>query len=244
MKGIVMGKSLEQQPLNVLERGDLRKHETTIERGQKTFLEVGNALAAIRDGKLYRESHKTFEAYCKARWTFTRQRASQLIEAADVTSKMSTTVDKPATERQARELGKVPAEHRQEVFEAAVEATDGRPTASAIREAAAEKMSTTVDKPATVEDRMKSANAALDALARKLTALIGEAEEIDNPHLTDERCGRIETFRAHIKTAASTIRSAKGAGVCPYCGGKWCKHCLKTGWVTKTTLESAPDKIA
>lgn len=58
--------------------------EKTIERGINTFVEVGQALAEIRDAKLYRASHKTFEAYCDEKWKFSRQRAYQLIDQAKV----------------------------------------------------------------------------------------------------------------------------------------------------------------
>jgi hypothetical protein len=256
-----MAKSIKLQPLNVIERGELRKAESTIEKGQQTFLEVGNALMAIRDGRLYRESHKTFEAYCKERWTFEKAYAYRLIASVQVVNSLSPMGD-ISTERQARELGNVPEEKRQEVFEAAVEASGGKPTAHHIAEAAkkvtppkpTEKApkAEPVKEPSkpesvkepTIEDRMKAANSVLEGLSRKMLALVGEAEEIDNPHLTDERHGRLETFKAQVRSATATLRSAKGAGVCPYCDGKWCKHCLKTGWVTKATLESAPEKAA
>ena len=53
----------------------------------------------IRDSRLYRADFNTFEDYCRERWDFTRQRAHQLTEAAEV----STMVD-VQNERQAREL--------------------------------------------------------------------------------------------------------------------------------------------
>lgn len=97
---------------------DLATHETksldfqeaTIEKGRKTFVEVGKALAKIRDGKLYRETHTTFEAYCKERWAWSRVRAHQLIESAEITETLTTVnTTLPTTERQARPLAKLPA---------------------------------------------------------------------------------------------------------------------------------------
>ena len=73
--------------------------ETIVERGLATFVEVGQALMEIRDRRLYREQHDTFEAYCQERWGFTDRRARQLMTAAEI----GTTVP-IATERQAREL--------------------------------------------------------------------------------------------------------------------------------------------
>lgn len=66
-------------------------------------MDAGRALTVIRDARLYRETHATFEAYCRERWQMSRPRAYQLISAAG----MSTTVD---NERQARALRAVKEE--------------------------------------------------------------------------------------------------------------------------------------
>lgn len=81
----------------------LAECEQVIEQAQPTFRAVGLALTAIRDGRLYLETHATFERYCRDRWHMSRPRAYQLIAAAA----MSTTVD---NERQARRLRAVTAE--------------------------------------------------------------------------------------------------------------------------------------
>ena len=60
----------------------LSELETKISMGMKTFVEVGNALLEIRDNRLYRESHKTFEDYCQEKWGMTDRRARMLITAA------------------------------------------------------------------------------------------------------------------------------------------------------------------
>ena len=87
-------------------RTRLEELEGVISEGLQTFVEVGNAIREIRDNRLYRESHGTFEEYCKERWGWSRVRAHHYIEAAN-TSEMLTTVNTPGptNERQARELG-------------------------------------------------------------------------------------------------------------------------------------------
>jgi hypothetical protein len=62
------------------------------------FIQAGEALKAIRDGKLFRPKFKTWTEYVKERWGFSRQYADRLIKAADFAS---TVVDKPPTEREA-----------------------------------------------------------------------------------------------------------------------------------------------
>ncbi|MEI6451832.1 MAG: hypothetical protein WCP98_18055, partial [Actinomycetes bacterium] len=56
--------------------------EGIIERGLDTFVDVGEALAEIRDRQMYRETHATFEAYCRERWGWSRSYAYRHIEAA------------------------------------------------------------------------------------------------------------------------------------------------------------------
>ena len=70
--------------LTVHEQAELEQHEATIERGLQTFVEVGLALRAIRDKRLYRQNYATFEDYCRERWGWVASRARQLIAAAEV----------------------------------------------------------------------------------------------------------------------------------------------------------------
>lgn len=80
--------------LTVIESSELVRCENVIRTQMRSFIEVGQALAAIRDGRLYRASHKTFEAYCQKTWEFTRRRANQLIEACEAGNVLGTIVPK------------------------------------------------------------------------------------------------------------------------------------------------------
>jgi hypothetical protein len=83
---------------------------------------------------LHRESHETFEDYCRKRWGFTKARANQLIGAAEIAGDMATTVAiPPRNERQARELARIPAEQRAGVWERAVSERGTEVTAADIR---------------------------------------------------------------------------------------------------------------
>ena len=73
----------------------------------------------------YRSDYETFADYCQERWGFKRAHAYRLISAAKVTE-MSPMGDKITTERQARELGKVPEDQRQAVLDWATEKADGK----------------------------------------------------------------------------------------------------------------------
>ena len=92
-------------PLTSAERQELEGHERTIERGKKVFMEVGEALMAIRDKRLYRQTHPDFHTYCQDRWSIGASRGRQLINAAQVTRLLAAVSDEvPENERQAREL--------------------------------------------------------------------------------------------------------------------------------------------
>lgn len=78
--------TVENAKLSTSEKGELARHEKTIAEGMKTFKSVGLALVAIRDGRLYRETHPTFEAYLASRWGISRGRAYQLVDAARIAS--------------------------------------------------------------------------------------------------------------------------------------------------------------
>lgn len=88
-------------PIGDLPAGEaerLEHLEAVIADGLQTFIRVGEALAEIRDRRLYRVEHCTFEDYCRARWGWSRQHAYRQIQAAEVARQMSPMGDTvPAT---------------------------------------------------------------------------------------------------------------------------------------------------
>ena len=122
-------------PLNSAEVNALNHCERRIHEGLGRFRDVGLALASIRDNRLYRATDATFEIYCRERWQWSRQRAHQMIECAEVAASLPTDCQPLVdNERQARELAKVQPEKRAEVLAKAAQA--GPVTAKAIQQAA------------------------------------------------------------------------------------------------------------
>ena len=122
-------------PLNSAEVSALNHCERRIHEGLGRFRDVGLALASIRDNRLYRATDATFEIYCRERWQWSRQRAHQMIECAEVAASLPTDCQPLVdNERQARELAKIEPEHRAEVLAKAAQA--GPVTAKAIQQAA------------------------------------------------------------------------------------------------------------
>lgn len=132
--------------LTAEEEADLAQLEAVIERGMHTFIEVGNALAAIQERKLYQAGFETFEEYCRSKWGFSRQRAYQLTAAAEaVTTMVDIGLPTPTSERQTRELIRIPEAERADVWRETVERTGGQPTAAAVRETYAARTDEVVD---------------------------------------------------------------------------------------------------
>ena len=60
------------QVMSIRETNRLEELEKTIARGKKTFVEVGLALAEIRDLRLYKREYGGFEEYCREKWGVVR----------------------------------------------------------------------------------------------------------------------------------------------------------------------------
>ncbi|MBD2213074.1 hypothetical protein H6G27_24810, partial [Nostoc linckia FACHB-104] len=73
--------AVEVPELTPEEQSDRLHLERKVERA---FFEAGKALAELRDRRLYRSTHRTFEEYCKDRFGFERRHPYRLIEAAVV----------------------------------------------------------------------------------------------------------------------------------------------------------------
>lgn len=92
---------------------------------------------AIRDARLYRASHETFEDYCRDRWGMSRGRANQLVRAAQTVAALDTTVSTPESEAQLRPLAPLdPPQQREAWSEAVASAPNGKPTAKDVAKAA------------------------------------------------------------------------------------------------------------
>lgn len=127
--------------LSDAEADALAECEEVISKGFGTFVDVGRALLRIRDERLYRTTHRTFEDYCQATWSITSRSVRRMIDAAAVVEVLEDQSGPigpvPANEAQARELAPLREEPEKlrEVWRHANEATGGKPTAADVRTA-------------------------------------------------------------------------------------------------------------
>lgn len=136
--------------LAIEERSDFDRYEKVIQNGLTSFIEVGNALIAIRDKRLYRATYGTFEQYCHDRWRIERRRAYQLMDAAGVVSNLTDDVKTFShSESHVAPFAKLPPEERREAFEEGIKtAPNGKVTTAHMQKAAAK-----FAKPSPLKDR-------------------------------------------------------------------------------------------
>ncbi|MEH1868922.1 MAG: hypothetical protein V7K69_28555 [Nostoc sp.] len=73
--------AVEVPELTEQEQRDRLLLERKVERA---FFEAGKALAQLRDRRLYRSTHRTFEEYCRDRFGYTHRRVNYLIAGSVV----------------------------------------------------------------------------------------------------------------------------------------------------------------
>lgn len=69
-------------PLSASEKERLDELEETVDRGLRSFHRAGPALLEIRENRLYREAHQTFDGYVRDRWDIARRTAHQYMSSA------------------------------------------------------------------------------------------------------------------------------------------------------------------
>jgi hypothetical protein len=129
----------------VSELDHLRHCEAIVKKGSEVFLEVGNALAEIRDQKLWKHAdppegeadYASFDDYRDRKWGFTERHVRQIRQDSDTVNRLDRKHASAITsQRQATALSRLPEDQRAGVIEA-IQA-EGKPlTARAIKEAAA-----------------------------------------------------------------------------------------------------------
>jgi len=89
----------------------LAELEAIVDRGLATFIEVGLALLAIREGKKYREAgYSDFQIYVEERWGMSKSHGWRLLNAGYIGAEISPMGEKkpkPTHERQVRPLARL-----------------------------------------------------------------------------------------------------------------------------------------
>ncbi|MFN6499067.1 MAG: hypothetical protein RMX65_019005 [Nostoc sp. DedQUE01] len=120
--------AVEVPELTEQEQSDRLHLERKVERA---FFEAGKALVELRDRRLYRSTHKTFEEYCRDRFGFSRRQPYHLMEAAVIFDNLVEKCERnvhilPTNEWQVRPLAKLDPNTQPEAWQQAVESANGK----------------------------------------------------------------------------------------------------------------------
>lgn len=121
------GRDETQSTLDPGELNRLEECENILQRGLHTFFEVGLALLTIRDERLYRAKHHTFESYCIERWGMGRSYAWRLMGTAERLKLLPPdgTMPKPTSECQVRPFLRIEPQLFPKAWEQAVARAKG-----------------------------------------------------------------------------------------------------------------------
>ncbi len=227
---------------------DLTVAEEIIESHKKSFLEVGAALVAIKDGRLYREKYATFKEYIEVRWSFKKSRAYQLMAASEDRQDLSTVVDvleMQPNERQLRELAKVAPEERPRVLKKAkakAKSEGRKPTAKDIEQAAVpiqDDDDDEIEMPVQISAaELAIANA---AIGKKIVSAIDAAKKllraVEEVPGTELLVSREKSIMRELDSARNSVLVTIPHSVCPRCRGKCCTQCGNMGWINNVMVD-------
>ncbi len=121
------------EPLTLDEENERLHLERQVERA---FYQAGLALQLLRDKKLYRSTHNTFQEYCQERFGFTKRSAYYLIDAVQIVDNLQKSEPlvhiMPTSERQCRALKSLKPSQQQEAWNKAVAQAKGKVPSSRI----------------------------------------------------------------------------------------------------------------
>jgi len=150
------------------EQAHLAELEKTIKKNFTAFYAVGCALAEIRTNRLYRQTHDTFEDYCRERFEIARRTAYRYIEASsamDNVTNWSQIKCLPANEAQVRPLTRLEPEKQVQAWAEAVKtAPDGRVTAKHVNKVVRNLLGEQIRQKA---GRLKDKDASVNIVSKK-----------------------------------------------------------------------------
>jgi len=199
------------------ERLELDRQEAIIERGLRTFVEVGNALRKIRDGGLYTDGFPTFEVYIEERWPEIggRRRAYQLMDAAEVISNVNHGSHGllPINERQARPLTTLPDDQQAQAWQEAVEtAPNGIVTAAHVQSVVDRRLPPTFAPaaddipPDEFDDAPSPYLYVCDDCRERFRAPVWHCPACDHHyHQEDDECGNCHRSRSFVPATARSL---------------------------------------
>lgn len=178
----------------------LASYEETIAGGLASFMRVGLALAAIRDQRLYRVTHRGFEEYARERWGLGRAHAYRHIQAAQLAHVVSPVGDTPPGESVLRELGPLreDIDAVQKAWRTACERYGNRPTATQVRQVVSDIAPASPRRDGDGERRLRNLSATVKANIGSLQSLDAAALDRLAPATRRELARSLRPFAGEL----------------------------------------------
>ncbi len=194
-KGVPEAEAEAEAPLTEAEKRDRDKFEETIRAGDDSDLDRNKALRAMRERRLYRESHRSFSEYCRDKWDLSEQRASQLIQWDEEIEMLADKIDEkliPKSERAIRELRRALDKNKEEVLKLASEKSNGgRPNSTTIAAAR-------IELEGNVEKKVKDKGVKVQAAVKAVKIVLSFLEDSDFDELTPEEIDELRELLEKI----------------------------------------------
>ncbi len=198
---------------NLLSEAEKKERDSLERTVQQAFCIAGKALKLLRDKRLYRETHSSFEYYVRDRFDFTRRAADYLISAAEVVDNLKReqivleTNVLPTKESQCRSLAKLSPKEQQMAWSRAVEKAGGKvPSSRVVNEAVREikELALPEVSPGTCDDRSvdcsTEAGQKIEPSFREVNYTAGVGVEY-MVRLDEETYNRLQTYQDKIGSA-------------------------------------------
>jgi hypothetical protein len=189
----------EVEVLSPAEEERLQACEGAIQTTWYRIVDVGRALAEIRDSRLYRIDFDTFEDYCQKRWNFKRSKAHYLISGSRVLERVSARKDlpQPTCESQMRPLLVLSLEHAELAWECAVTMAGARPVKArlvkrAVKILALPRVDARPPLPVDRQTKGQLRRIISETMDELLTLLVRKADHAD-------MMGKFEALHGHLK---------------------------------------------
>jgi len=216
--------------------------ERTIKNTKGGFVACGRALAEMRDSKLYRNTHGTFEAYCEDVWLWKKSRVYQLIEDAQP-SGISTKSDIP------RKAGRPKKATKPKIVKDVTLPSSTPKETPSEKVVEIEELCDEIGRVIPIELRKEW----LDALhvgktirneglawKRVVDGYLKEGDKFAQRHNLSQKMSE------DIASLVYDLSCAIPYALCPFCDGegKRCEKCHSRGWVSKSYWTSfVPQKF-
>lgn len=243
----------------------LEREEEVIQSNFQSFILVGEALARIREQKLYLVTHANWDTYIRDRWNRSKSWGVQMAKMGEIVRTVyRATTNYPSlppkvpkdlkpvlrTQKHVKALQSVPSEQRAEVLTEAVRKHGKNISARALEREANLARKKPIERDPVPSDESGLAThvqAALDAVGtfKTLSAKAGALlQEIEDLSATDVGAFLLQDM-SHVVASVETIRRCLKFDApyadCVMCTQTGCKVCRNTGWVPKLVWDALPE---